>query len=375
MHAARPAITRNRGENFTPICGKPILHFRMPPSSTQRAWIALGIILCLTGAGFGVYFYRAHRPLPGSSAGAAPELLTQLPSDAPAVAYFDVAELRNSPVVLKIAALAEPQEDPEYKRFARDTGFDYTRDLDRVSLAFWPGHTAQTPLDRAVILADGRFDRQKIDAYMAADPSIHGGPGQVAELPPLPGFSKREFEFVSPGRVAYTAGTEIASSVQRGGSTRINPALEPLIHRVAGAPNFAVIRADNLPDGFYASFKSSPQLAHFARSIRGIAFAGKPDGDRLHLVLDAECDSMKNAIAIAAQLEILRMFGSAALADPHTLRQMGQQQAALAQALLNQIQVTHQDVWVRLTIDVTPEMFAWPAATPSADPPRRPAAK
>jgi hypothetical protein len=347
----------------------------MPLSSTQRAWIALGIILCLAGAGIGFYFYRAHRPLPGSSAGAAPELLTQLPADAPAVAYFDVAELRSSPVVLKIAALAEPQEDPEYKRFARDTGFDYTRDLDRVSLAFWPGHTAQIPLERAVILADGRFDRQKIDAYIAADPSIRRGPGQVAELPALPGFSKREFGFVSPGRVAYTAGTEIAASVQRGSAARINPALEPLIQRVAGAPIFAVIRADNLPDSLYASIKSSPQLEHFARSIRGIAFAGKPDGNRLHLVLDAESDSMKNAIAIAAQLEILRMFGSAALADPRTRRQMDKQQVALAQALLNQIQVTHQDVWVRLTIDVTPEMFASPAATPSADPPRRPAAK
>jgi hypothetical protein len=335
----------------------------MPLSSTKRAWIALGIILCLAGAALGIYFYRAHRPLPGSSAGAAPQLLAQLPADAPGIAYFDVAELRNSPVVLKIAAVAEPQEDPEYKRFARDTGFDYTRDLDRVSLAFWPGHTSQIPLERAVILADGRFDRQKIDAFIAADPSIHRGPGQVVELPPLPGFSKREFAFVSPGRVAYTAGTEIAASIQRDGAARINPALAPLIQRVAGAPVFAVVRADNLPDSFYANFNNLPQLEHFARSIRGIAFAGKPDGDRLHLVLDAQCDSMKNALAISAQLEILRMFGSAALADPHTRRQMGQQQAALAQALLNQIQVTHQDVWVRLTLDVTPEMFATPAAT------------
>jgi hypothetical protein len=346
----------------------------MPLSSTQRAWIAVGIVLCLAGAALGFYFYRARRPLPGSSAGTAPELLTQLPSDAPAIAYFDVAELRRSPVVLKIAAMAESQEDPEYKRFARDTGFDYTRDLDRLGLAFWPGHTAQIPLDRAVILADGRFDRQKIDAYIAADPSIHRGPAQAVELPPLPGFSKREFAFVSPGRVAYTAGAEIAASVQRNGAARINPALEPLIQRVAGAPVFAVMRAYNLPDNFYASFKGSPQLEHFARSIRGIAVAGKPDGNRLHLVLDAECDSMKNAIAIAAQLEILRMFGSAALADPRTRRQMDKQQAALAQALLNQVQVTHQDVWVRLTLDVTPEMFAPPPATPSADPPRRPPA-
>lgn len=346
----------------------------MTLTSTQRTWIALGIILCLAGAGLGFYFYRAHRPLPGSSAGVAPELLNQLPADAPALAYFDLSDLRTSPVVLKIAAMAETQEDPEYKRFARDTGFDYARDLDRVGLAFWPGHSPQFPLDRAVILADGRFDRQKIDAYIAADPSIHRGPGQFAELPPLPGFSKREFGFVAPGRIAYTAGTEIAASVQSEGIARTNQALEPLIQRVAGAPIFAVARTDNLPESLYASFKSSPQLEHFARSIRGIAFAGKPDGDRLHLVLDAECDSMKNAIAIAAQLEIFRMFGSAALADPRNRRQMDKQQAALAQALLTQIQVNHQDVWVRLTLDVTPEMFAAPAANPSADPPRRSAA-
>jgi hypothetical protein len=346
----------------------------MTLSSTRRAWIALGIILCVADAALGFYFYRAHRPLAGSSTGASPELLSQLPSDAPALAYLNASELRSSSVVQKIAALAEPQEDPEYKRFARDTGFDYTRDLDRVGLALWPGHSAQFPLDRAVILVDGRFDRQKIDAYIASDPAIHRGPGQVAELPPLPGFSKREFGFVSPEKVAYTAGTEIATSVQKEGVARANPALEPLIKRVAGAPAFAVARTDDLPDSFYASFKSSPQLEHFARSIRGIAFAGKPDGDRLHLVLDAECDSMKNAIAISAQLEILRMFGAAALADPRTRRQMNKQQAVLLQTLLDQIHVTHQDVWVRLTLDITPEMFGAPAANPSADPPHRLAA-
>ena len=347
----------------------------MPISSTKRALIALGSIFCLAAAGIATYVYHERRPLPGSSSGAAPELLTHLPTEAPGMAYFDISELRASPVVLKISAMAEPQEDPEYKRFAHDTGFDYARDLDRLGVAIWPGHSAQSPLERAVILADGRFDHQKIDGYIAADSSIHRGPAQAMELPPLPGFSKREFAFISPGRVAYTAGSDIASSIQIGRAARINTVLEPLIQRVAGAPIFAVIAADHLPNSFYSSLKSSPQLEHYARSIRGIALAGKPEGDRLHIVLDAECDSKKNAIAIGTQLEILRMFGSAALSDSRTRRQMGKQEAELAQALLSQIQISHQDVWARLALDVTPEMLGLPASNSSADPPGAPKAQ
>jgi hypothetical protein len=61
------------------------------------------------------------------------------------------------------------------------------------------------------------------------------------------------------------------------------------------------------------------------------------------------------------------MFGSMALSDPKTRGQMTKQQAALLMALASRVKVTNQNKWVRLTLDITPEMLA-PAGSTHADP-------
>ena len=70
--------------------------------------------------------------------------------------------LRNSAFLNRLIALIPtPNEDPDYLEFVRSTGFDYTRDLDRVAIAIFP----TTPLPTVVTFAEGRFDQQKIIAY------------------------------------------------------------------------------------------------------------------------------------------------------------------------------------------------------------------
>ena len=99
------------------------------------------------------------------------------------------------------------------------------------------------------------------------------------------------------------------------------------IKRVAGAPIFAVARTDRLPASFYAGFKNSPQLEQLARSIRGLTLAGQPSGNDVNVALDAECDSMTNAIKISTLIDTFRMVGSMALHDPKMRGQMTREQA------------------------------------------------
>ncbi len=334
----------------------------MPISSTKRAWIAVAVLIVLAAAGAGVYLHRLHRPLPAASAGPEPDIMSQLPPGAPVVAYIDVAALRKlqgSPLAAMLGlAGADPKEDRDYQNFVRDTGFDYTRDLDKVAIAIWP-----TPLptpnggfgeNQAMAIADGRFDHDKIKAYaLRYGEAVPQGAQSfyiVRGDPPV------SFGFLSATRMLLVNHkgmgvlTPMPSALQR-------DATQARINRVAGAPIFAVAQTEALPKSFYDAFKNSPQLEALARSVKGLTLAGQPQGDRIDLALDAECDSLAHATEISTLLDTFRMFGTVALSDPKTRRQMTAEQAAFLAALASKVKVSHQDRWVRLTLGVTPEML------------------
>ncbi len=335
----------------------------MPLSSTKRALIAVAVLVLLAGTGAGVYLYRQHRPLPPESAGKPPDILSLLPPDAPVIVYIDAAALRGlqgSPLAAVLGlASPGPQQDRDYAEFVRATGFDYTRDLDRAAMAFWPAGlaTPANPLgdDRVLAFADGRFDQDKIEAYaLRAGQVEKRGAESIYEAP---GNPPAAFEFLAPERIEIASGKNADARLAPSSSVSRDPVMQQRINRVAGAPLFAVARLDNLPDSFYSNFRNSPQLDHLVRSIRAVSLAGKPQNDRIEMALDAECDSMKSALEISTLLDAFRMFGSVALADPHTRSQMTPEQYAFARAVLKQLQITHQDYWVRLSLDITPDML------------------
>jgi hypothetical protein len=336
----------------------------MPITARKRALLATAALVCLAAAGAGLYLYRQHRPLAGASAGSAPDILSQLPAGAPAIAYIDVAALRqlqDSPLAA-VLGLAKPGPggDREYEAFVRDTGFDYTRDLDRVAIAFWPTNPSAPAgglaENRVLAIASGRFDQQKIEAYaLRSGKAITRGAQSLYEMPGKPPVS---FAFLSPMRIVLASGKGAEDLLPLANSPALDAAMQQRIARVAGAPIFAVARTDDLPNSFYANFRNSPQLERLARSVRGLSLAGQPDGDEIRTALDAECDSMTSAIEIATLLDGFRMIGSMALADPKTRREMTKEQAALLDALVRQAKVTHQDRWVRLRLDITPAMLA-----------------
>lgn len=336
----------------------------MLTSITKRALIGTVALACLATAGAGFYVYRLRQPLAALSAGRSPDILSQLPPKAPAIVYVHVSALRalrDSP----LAALLGPggsrsREDRDYENFVRATGFDYQRDLDKVAVALWPASLTTPPgamgENRVLAIADGRFDQQKIEAYALRFGKVATrGTQSVYEVPGSPPVS---FEFISPTRIELASGKDADNLLAPSSPLARDPAIQARIDRVAGAPLFAVARTDSLPGSFYANFRNSPQIERLARSVEGLMLAGQPDGDRIRMALDAECDSMKNAIEIATLLDGFRMIGSVALADPKTRRQMTQQQASFLDTFLREVKITHQDRWVRLTLDVTPAMLS-----------------
>jgi hypothetical protein len=332
-------------------------------SSRERALIVLVALVLAAAAGLGIYVRRMRRPLPAASAGPAPSLLGQLPGDAPALAFVDLAalrRLRGSPLAAILGLThADASADPDYAAFVRDTGFDYTRDLDRTAIAFWPAGpgTPATAMgdERLVAIADGRFDDQKIKAYaLRTGTVIPRGTGPLYRVPGNPPLS---FEFLSTTRIALASGKDAERLLTLSGRPARDPVVERRIDRVAGAPIFAVARTDNLPSNFYASFGKGTQLERLARSIQGLTLAGQPDGDRIAIALDGECDSMKDALEVATLLEFSRMGASVAIGDPQTRRRMTPEQMAFLEQVIQKLQVNHQDRWVRLTLDITPQML------------------
>jgi len=357
----------------------------VPLSSAKRAWIVIAVVLlCLLGAGVAYYLWQA-RPLPPIVStvpgvpigGPPPDILSLLPADAPVVAYIDAASLRtlqNSPLAAALGlASPGPQADRDYSDFVRETGFDYTRDLDHAAIAAWPASfgTPENVLGehRVLAIADGRFDQQKIRAYaLRTGKEFPHGLQPVYEVPGNPPVS---LTFLSPTRIALAGGrnpTDLLTRVNPNASSASSrgPAMQSRIQRVAGAPMFAVARTDRLPQSIYASLHNSPQLEQIARSVQAITLAGQPDRDNLKLTIDAECDALKNAVQLAFLLETGKMAGSMALSDPRTRRQMTKEQFMFVSALINRATINHQNKIVRLTLEITPDMLATAPPKPAA---------
>lgn len=96
-----------------------------------------------------------------------------LPADpSTAVLYIDAGALRKAGV-LDLLAGSKAVEEPDYRQFVEQTGFDYRSDLDGIAAAFFP--------QGAFFAVRGRFQWKRLNAYAAAQ----GGQcrGSVCSMP------------------------------------------------------------------------------------------------------------------------------------------------------------------------------------------------
>src|SRR3984893_12540748 len=137
----------------------------------KRRWTLSIAVILLAGclAGLDAYWHW-------HDAGAATRdaVLSVMPPDASAVLFADLQELRRSPFAAELYNwIPKNQADAEYAQFLRATGFDYERDLDRVAIAA----IKEENESKLFAIAEGRFDRQKIEAYVSqsGSPQNRGG--------------------------------------------------------------------------------------------------------------------------------------------------------------------------------------------------------
>ncbi len=299
-----------------------------------------------------------------------------MPVGAPVIAYLNLAALRKWQQAPLAALLgidgSSPQEDQEYRKFVRETGFDYSRDLDRVAISLWPAslgvQAGITPMqNRALAIAEGRFDEEKIKTYaLRVEHARMSGTQQFYEVPGDPPVA---FEFRSTTELAFASGDNasvLLTASTAEASKKKDPALQSEIGRVAAAPLFAIIRGDRFPASFYSSLQTYPQIEHLARDVLTLIVAGQPAGNTLRVALDAETASPTDALEIATLLEISRMGISVGLSDSKAQPQMTGQQKAFIEALVKELGITHDGRRVSIRLGITPAMLEAAGGSASA---------
>jgi hypothetical protein len=315
--------------------------------------LAAALVLAAVAAGITLYYWPG-KPLTGYS-GPPPSLLSLLPPSAPCIVYIDLAVLRASPLLAQLTPiLPAPGDDPEYARFVRETGFDYTRDLDQVAVAFWPAPPAQ----RVVALADGRFAREKISRYALASGKLEKrGDRDVYVVPAAKGGAPISFSFLSPNRVALAQGKGLESAGLEARPGAFAPEMGERIVRVSGSAFFIVARADQFSFPLGPSGIGSAELDRLLHSIRWLTLAGRPESERLKVAAEAECDNAGNARELALTLEGLRLLASAGIADARARHQLTPQAAALLDRLARSATISRADRRVSLQLELTTEVL------------------
>jgi hypothetical protein len=359
-----------------------LLHFTvaLQPMPSRKILIgctvAVGLILA---AAFGYFHWRSR-----DSDSARFELLSLLPADANSVFYLDLAQFRASPFLAELFAWVPQQNlDEDYKNFVHATGFNYERDLDRVAMTVTRSSTTST----FFAVADGRFDHKKIEAYARQNgKEVQTRGASIFSI--LPSGSQRPsyFMFLRGDRIAFTNDANYAALFDRSLSPTISTyAAEwrEQFTRLAGTPLFVVLRQD--PDAAAALAMQapgglrSPQLATLLSQLQWISIAGKPDGNLLRVVIDAQSDSEQATRQLNEMLNGLVLLAQGGLNDPKTRKQIAPETRDIYLQLLRSVDIKQIDRGgsksVRIVFDITPQMLrsARESSAPTTNGPPLPA--
>jgi hypothetical protein len=316
------------------------------------------IVVCLAVvvlAAAGYYFLHHGPAAKDSMPGVAPTMLSLLPPDAPYVIYADVEAFRSSAFLNRVIALAPtPNEDPEYAEFVRSTGFDYSRDLDRVAIAIFP----TAPLPTVVTLAEGRFDQQKIIAYALRTGKTEEREGRtVYVLPSSTPGGDVTVRIVAANRIELTSGPRGNVAAPTKSSDPAGAALKERINRVAGSPLFAAIRMDAVPKGAKVGSFNIDAITSSLQSVHWLTLAVAPQGQDLRVVVEGECTSSLDATQLNLALGGLRLMARAYLSEPSVRKQFAPQGGDALVQLVKQADITATSNRVQLAVSLTPAVL------------------
>ena len=311
----------------------------------------------------------------GQNNSARADVLAAMPSDASAVIFIDLDELRRAPFVAELYAWApKPQADADYAQFLKETGFDYERDLDRIAIAVERRGKDST----LFAIVDGKFDREKISVYASKSGTVAKSGGRDIFSVPVSGSSKKfSFAFLNKDRIALTDDADL--SVFLSAKKRNEDAAEwrARFERLAGSPVFAVIRQDAAAGTALAAQAPgglrSPQLSTLLDQLQWITLAGKPDNDRLRVVAEGECAADATVRQLVDLLNGVVILAQAGLNDAKTRQQLDPAAREAYLELLKSADVSKIDRGdtksARLVLEITPKFLeAARTASPALPP-------
>ena len=327
----------------------------------RHLWIISAGVVILLG---GITLYAVLH-WGGGENSARESLLATLPPDTHTVIYSDFAALRQTPFIagLRDWAPTPQQVDPEYAQFLRDTGFNYERDLDRIAVALIPRAQGTTYL----VVADGRFDRNKINTYTSQFGTHESRGGREIFSVPVSGSPRKiSFTFPRQNRIALTDNADLPALLAQPMKGDDEKEWRARFDRLAGSPLFAVVRQDaetstalaqRTPGGL-----QSPQLAMLVEQLQWVTLAGKPEGDRLRIVIEGECPTDAVARQLSDFLGGALILAQAGLNGPQVRRQLDPQAREAYLEILKGADISRLDRGetksVRVVLDITPKFLA-----------------
>jgi len=291
------------------------------------------------------------------------DVLTQMPPDAKAVIFCDFAALKTSAFLAEFYKWAPASGvDEDYRQFVQATGFNYETDLNWAGIAIVPRGQ-----DAAVIaVADGRFDRKKISAYGLQTGTRENHNGRELFLLPVQRGSRRiALTFLRDDRIQITSGEDLDADVSATQTDADALAWKERFRRLAGSPVFAVVREDAAISSAFGAHApgnfQSPQLAGLLDQLQWITVAGKPENDRLRIVLEGEAASEATTRQLSDVVNALLEMTQAGLNDAKTRAHLAPAVREAYLEVLKSADVSRIDrgetKGVRLIFDVTPNFL------------------
>lgn len=323
--------------------------------SRKRIWVAISaLIFAVLVLLLGWWHWRAGGGLTDRNA-----LLALMPEEASTVAYADVAQLRASPLLAELLRrVPQPAPDSDYAQFLQATGFNYETDLDRLAVAM----QRQAQASPVFAVAEGRFDRKKIEAYASKYGSLKTADGKTLFAVPMSTSNRKAyFTFLRENRVAWANDSSFFFQQPR---SNLSAEWREHFLRVAGMPVFAVLRQDSgaasalsaAPGGL-----QSPQLAPLLAQLQWISISAKPDGNLLHMSIEGECLNENTQRQLKEMLGGLVVLAQMGLNDPKTRKQLAPGLRDGYSELLQSAEIQQLDRGtsksVRVVFDVTPKLL------------------
>ncbi len=239
----------------------------------------LVVLVCAVGVGVARWY-------PELQTYDAARMLSTLPAEQATLLYLDAAALRKDGV-LGLLAGSRAVEEPDYRQFVTQTGFDYRTDLDGVAASFVEGS--------AFITARGRFQWKRLNAYAESQ----GGQCRGAVCTMAGSRPERNISFypLQSNVLALAVSPQTAAVMQIGPGRRQSEASPPALLRDPVWMSVPPAVFENL-DLFPGARSFLSPLAHASQ----VTFAAGPKGTGIELRLQVNCATPEAAAELARQL-------------------------------------------------------------------------